>query len=69
MISRMVRRISEQVQEARAAAAEPRRSTSSEKRRRESEKDLVDDLPVERHAGSRVEAEGNAPHLVNILVY
>ena len=42
MISKMIKQIAEQAQEARAAAAgiPPRRSSSSEKRRRESEKDL-----------------------------
>jgi len=40
MVPGLIRKISEQVQEVRAAAAEPRRSTSSEKRRRQSEKDV-----------------------------
>ncbi len=38
MISRIIKQISEQAQEARAAAGAPRGSTSSEKRRRQSEK-------------------------------
>jgi regulator of protease activity HflC (stomatin/prohibitin superfamily) len=42
MLSRIIKQVAQQAQEARAAAAgiEPRRSTSSERRRRQSEKDL-----------------------------
>lgn len=39
MISRIIKQISEQAQEARVAAGAPRRSTSSEKRRRQSERE------------------------------
>jgi regulator of protease activity HflC (stomatin/prohibitin superfamily) len=39
MISRIIKQIAEQAQEARAAGGAPRRSTSSEKRRRQTEKD------------------------------
>jgi len=40
MVPGLIRKISEQVQEVRAAAGEPRRTSSSEKRRRQSEKDV-----------------------------